>query len=537
MEVLRGCGIGAENCGRVLSDVLECVLGTRGKGNAISKNTIKKTDGGSGPRSTYRFLKSLRSHDVTQVQMSMDTSSGCRRQRGLKYAQCGLSAQNPHSESGRVLQVVADAAVGEGGLAKGKVPQIERVKQQAVDAGFETPSLCVVDHEPTALASCHITDLTPSGCTSHKWKHTIESVHIEKKVSDAIQTLHTACCPSSTTATTSTGIKIMSSLFSQNNGSIPRGFTLGRQVGNKYGWLARSCASVLHNRAQLTQAVESKELYIPDSNALDILLHDDTLPQLVVSSICYAWFKATLTLLKGDKEHEGELPILKARELFPVSRSWLVTLSRVKSKFPSWLADKSREPLGFEKASEYFDTSTATLLRSSADSMLSKFDDFVARDTEVTPNSGKALPHSNDFIEGAHATVSIVTDRLPNCNPERVASISQRKHNQGALRALGLPLVPSPDTYSRFKKRKVSSNEDVHRRIHETSMSQQLRTKYKNMHVPDLRTIAEEKGVQHENLTKAPLIEALIAATYVPPSPSSPVDSNVTKALSFEDCD
>ncbi len=61
MQILRGCGIGAESCGRVLSDILEAVTGKRAKkGGTISKHTVKKTDHYSGKMSAGRFLKAVR---------------------------------------------------------------------------------------------------------------------------------------------------------------------------------------------------------------------------------------------------------------------------------------------------------------------------------------------------------------------------------------------------------------------------------------------------------------------------------------------
>ncbi len=522
LQILRGHGIGAESCGKTLSDILEAIIGTRGKGKkAISKKTVKRSDTFSGPMSTGRFLEKIRSLGG-QVQMSMDASSGSRKQKGLKVSQVGLSTRNPNSDSGRVLQVLADSSVGEGGLTEEKAVQIGRTQRLAEDFGFETPKLCVVDHENAAGAACDVAGVTKAGCSSHKWKHSIEAVPIDDEISDAMETLHTASCASSTNATTSTGIKMTSSLFAENKGGIPRGFKLGRQVGNKYGWLCRSCACVLHNRDRLQEAVRRKELYIPDSDALDVLLADDTIPQLVVSAICYAWFKATLTLLKKDPDHEGELPVLKARELYPELRGWLVTLSKARG-FPRWICEKAgKNPLGLEQARVHFSSDAASLLRVSARCMLARFDEFVEKDEELSPRKAKDLQHSNDFIEGGHSTFSQINDRLPNVNPQRAISITQRKHNQAALRAVDVPLVPSPDTFDRYKRRRLESNESVMDRVHATSMRQQMRTDFKKIKADEVRQKALDVGLPVEadgrKITRKDQIEALINLSYSPPS-------------------
>lgn len=63
-------------------------------------------------------------------------------------------------------------------------------------------------------------------------------------------------------------------MLASEGGEMAKGLNLGRQVGNKYGWLARSCAAVLHNRDKFLVAVAHKELCIPGSD--DIILSDDT---------------------------------------------------------------------------------------------------------------------------------------------------------------------------------------------------------------------------------------------------------------------
>ena len=121
----------------------------------------------------------------------------------------------------------------------------------------------------------------------------------------------------------------------------------------------------------------------------------------------------------------------------------------------------------------------------------------------------------------------MVQKRLPHCNPERVASIAQRKHNQYALKALEISMVPSPETHAKFRKRKLNSNEEVHRRIHNTAMSQQLRTEYKNLSVDRIRELAMEAsistvGSNGKQITKPDLVELLVDASYQPPDSSSP---------------
>ena len=155
--------------------------------------------------------------------------------------------------------------------------------------------------------------------------------------------------------------------------------------------------------------------------------------------------------------------------------------------------------------------------------MRNRFDKFISKDTELSPNRGKDLPNSNDFIEGAHGTVSMVQKRLPHCNPERVASIAQRKHNQYALKALEISIVPSPETHAKFRKRKLNSNEEVHRRIHNTAMSQQLRTEYKNLSVDRLRELAmgasiSTVGSNGKHISLASLSWLLVDASYKKPA-------------------
>ena len=136
----------------------------------------------------------------------------------------------------------------------------------------------------------------------------------------------------------------------------------------------------------------------------------------------------------------GELSVSEARSRFPITGEWLKKLTRVQSIFPSFLGDNH---LGFELAQKNFDHSTAKLLRDAATTMLSTFDYFIQKDKEV--DEEQHLPHTNDFVEGAHGTYGMVNDRLSGANPMRIASIVQRKHNQKALQSLEVPLVPSPE--------------------------------------------------------------------------------------------
>lgn len=218
----------------------------------------------------------------------------------------------------------------------------------------------------------------------------------------------------------------------------------------------------------------------PRQHSAGRTLGEEALPQLTTAAICYAWFHSTLILLKRSKKG-GELNVLEARELFPTTRNWLVSLSRVQSKFPQWIFDKAgKNPLGKTQAKTHFNAQTAELLRKSAKRMLETFDNFVEKDTGLTPTRAKDLPHSNDFLEEAHATVGCIADRLPFGNPERIANIAQWKHNQGTLRAMNIPLVPSPNTHARRKDlARLRSNQDVYQDIHCTTMKQQLRTAFK----------------------------------------------------------
>lgn len=530
LQLIRSHGIGAESAGILLSDILECVVGKRGKGRNISPNTVKQTDSYNGASTWVPFLRKIKEAGGERVQMAMDTSSGSRRQAGMKYSQVSLTARNPNSDSRRVLQVLVDSTVGDGGRAKDKVDQIRRVQEVARQNGFETPTHCVVDHENSAVAACRLAGLETTGCSTHKLKHMIESVQIPENISSAMTTLHTASCAASTNATTSTGLKLKSSLIASAGGRLPKGFRLERQVGNKYAWLARSCASVLHNREKLIDAALRKELFIPGSDAVDVLLSDSNKDVLAVAAISYAAFKACMVLLKLDENSEGELNVIEARKLYPDCRNIILRLSRVQRVFPDWLTIQvPKNSLGLEAAKKLFTSQTASLLRAAAKAMLAKFDAFVAKDSdEMTPTRGSDLPHSNDYIEGAHGTLSIIQDRLPNANPERVASLAQRRHNNRALKKMGVPLVPSPNTHASLKKRKLSSNEEVQRRVHRTAMTQQLRTEYTKKTLVELREVAEAAGLSivdlgNKLIKRSELIDLLVDANYQPPCSPEPL--------------
>ena len=526
IQIVRSYGVGAESCGKLVSDIFECILGTRGKGQNIACNTVKASDAFSGASTSVRFLRKLAEHGGKRVQMAMDTSSGNRKQAGIKTSQVSLTARNPHSQEGRVLQVVVDSEVGAGGRAKDKLPQVRRVQQLARDEGFGTPKASVVDHENTAMATCELAGLGKTGCSTHKLKHMIESVDIPEAISSAITTLHTASCPASTNPTTSTGIKLSTSQIASNQGRLPKGFTLGRQVGNKYAWVARSCAAVLHNREKLIAAVHRKELYVPGSNAVDLLLNETTIPQLVVASLSYAAFKACLLKLKLDKEGEGELSVIEARKIYPECRGILQKLSRVQSRFPDWLVTLApKDSLGLQAARGYFKKETAVLLRDAARAMLCRFDEFVSKDDELTPTRGSDLPHSNDFIEGAHGTLSMIQSRLPGINPERAVQLAQRRHNSHSLSSLRVPLVPSPNTYTELRKRKINSNEEVQAKVHKASMITQLRTEFTKLRMPELLKKCKEAGLPtldsgNKDISKAVLVEMLIDVAYEPPDPT-----------------
>ena len=94
LQLLRSHGIGADTVGKLLSDILECVVGKRGKGGNISKNKVKQADAYSGVSTWTRALRKLRklkedelTENGIQVQMAMDASSGSQQQAGLKYHQ------------------------------------------------------------------------------------------------------------------------------------------------------------------------------------------------------------------------------------------------------------------------------------------------------------------------------------------------------------------------------------------------------------------------------------------------------------------
>ena len=122
----------------------------------------------------------------------------------------------------------------------------------------------------------------------------------------------------------------------------------------------------------------------------------------------------------------------------------------------------------------------------------------------------------------------MIQDRLRNANPERVASLAQRRHNSRALKTMGVPLVPSPNTHASLKKRKLNSNEDVQRKIHKSAMVQQLRTGYSKTPLQELRDLAEAEGIdivdsKKKLIKRSDLTELLVDANYVPPCPSEPL--------------
>ena len=286
------------------------------------------------------------------------------------------------------------------------------------------------------------------------------------------------------------------------------------------------CAAVLHNREKLIAAVHRKELYVPGSDAVHLLLSEATIPQLVVASLSYAAFKACLVKLKLDEEGEGELSVIEARKIYPECRNILQRLSRVQSRFPDWLVTLApKNSLGLQAAKVHFKKETAGLLRDAGRSMLCRFDEFVSKDDEITPTRGRDLPHSNDFIEGAHGTLSMIQSRLPGINPERAAQIAQRRHNSHSMSTLRVPPVPSPNTYTELRKRKLSSNEEVQAKLHKATMIAQLRTEYKKLLMPELRKRCKECGLstidsENKDISKAALIEMLIDVTYEHPDPT-----------------
>ena len=242
-----------------------------------------------------------------------------------------------------------------------------------------------------------------------------------------------------------------------------------------------------------------------------------------MATVCFGWYKATVHLLKSDKNGEGELPINEARNQYPTLAEWIKKLSRVKSKFPAWLVPLSPHHLGLAEAEESFDVLSATKIREAAKIMLERFEHFLAKDTEIHSDKAQNMPHTNDYVEGAHGTVSALMERMPNANPLRTASIAQRKHNQAASRALNVPLVPSPNTLRRYKDEShLENNESVMRRVHKTAMEQQLRTQFKGMGLAQLRERAETMDLDSENTTRSQLIEALIEASYEPPPVTVP---------------
>ena len=81
---------------------------------------------------------------------------------------------------------------------------------------------------------------------------------------------------------------------------------LSRQVGTRYAWLSLSLSQVLANRDALLQLCADGDLVIPQSNALDVLLGDSTLPVLCAVTVTYSVFVAA-QLLKKCKRGEGEL--------------------------------------------------------------------------------------------------------------------------------------------------------------------------------------------------------------------------------------
>ena len=95
----------------------------------------------------------------------------------------------------------------------------------------------------------------------------------------------------------------------------------------------------------------------------------------------------------------------------------------------------------------------------------------------------------------------------------------QYKHNQGALRSLGVPLVPTEEeVQSAREAASLPRASDVWAGVHRTQMEATLRGKLSTLLVQELHEEAAKLGLTTAK-RKADLVESIVAAQYLPPSP------------------
>lgn len=219
----------------------------------------------------------------------------------------------------------------------------------------------------------------------------------------------------------------------------------------------------------------------------------------------------------------GEQSAAVTRERYTDLRKWLLKMKNMRSAcFPKWDWLPMGMP-GMEEAREHWSADATKLAKEAAAKMLEKYDSFVEKDKWASPQALSAAPGSNDFVEGSHGTLGVVLSRLPGSNPARIAQIAQAKHNRGALKEMGVPLVPSEEQIASAKQSTslpsaASQWSDVYR----SQKVPQIRRMLQDTAVDEVRKQAAELGIDHTNMNKPELIEELVSVLYKPPSTPPP---------------
>ena len=284
-----------------------------------------------------------------------------------------------------------------------------------------------------------------------------------------------------------------------------------RQVGNKYAFLLEAAARILSQREFLMESARNRDLVIPGSQAVEILLADETLPQLVASTICYGWHVAAMKQLKGGgkKREAGELSVPEAQKEYETVALWLKKLQRFRSKLPSFLPPKS---VGMNEAEQERDATSIKLVHGAAVKMLETFGRFSDKDADLDLDLALDNPGSNDFVEGSHATFSHVIASHPNMNPDRAAQLAMGKQNAKTLRKMGLPIVPPAGTIQKYQRdTSLAPAAEAWGWVYRTTKSSELRTRYRKMSVQEVRNLAEEYEIDTSQ-TKPEIMEDLIHA-------------------------
>ena len=124
LNAIRGCGVGVEATGFLLSYIVECLTGSpirkrKGKPVRISKRTVRKGDALAGPLSVQQFLTAAKAQGVDATALAQDAGAGCRDAHGIKMSGVAVSVPHPH-DSDCVVQAVVDLRHSVVGTAEGK---------------------------------------------------------------------------------------------------------------------------------------------------------------------------------------------------------------------------------------------------------------------------------------------------------------------------------------------------------------------------------------------------------------------------------